>query len=312
MLNGAPLPSSVLALVSTVHLALAALRHHRLPSGKFPAALVPPLVLCASPWLFPTPAEAVVGAVAHLVWFLVCGWMVPTPAPGTRRDARAEVPRSAGVVGAGAAPLGRGGEFVSVPVIAMFEESPSINTIRLARFGTMAAWLDVHIFCGIVGPVLVTFHTSFRFNGAISVAYWSIVLVMLSGFVGRYLYVRIPRSIRGAELSREEIEARMSALAARIDDRLVVRVMGTDVVKWGGRRRARRALVTGGVSAALARDVAATLAERAWLSRRLHRLQRTKRWFAAWHVFHQPLVSVVFAIAVVHVAVVMYLGYSFY
>ena len=66
----------------------------------------------------------------------------------------------------------------------------------------MKTWLEVHIFCGIVGPVLVTFHTSFKFNGIVSVAYWSMVAVVLSGFVGRYLYVRIPRSLRGIELTQ--------------------------------------------------------------------------------------------------------------
>ena len=40
----------------------------------------------------------------------------------------------------------------------------------------------MHLFCGVVGPVLVTFHTSFKFNGLVSVAYWSMVIVMLSGF----------------------------------------------------------------------------------------------------------------------------------
>lgn len=28
----------------------------------------------------------------------------------------------------------------------------------LERFGSIGAWIDVHIFCGIVEPVLVTFH----------------------------------------------------------------------------------------------------------------------------------------------------------
>ena len=50
-----------------------------------------------------------------------------------------------------------------------------------ASWGAISTWLDVHIFCGIVGPVLVTFHTSFKFNGLISVAYWSMVAVATSG-----------------------------------------------------------------------------------------------------------------------------------
>ena len=71
----------------------------------------------------------------------------------------------------------------------------------LARVGTTAGWLEVHIFFGIVGPLLVTLHTSFKFNGLISVGYWLMMTVWASGFVGRYLYVRIPKTIRGVELS---------------------------------------------------------------------------------------------------------------
>src|SRR5512138_3846446 len=50
----------------------------------------------------------------------------------------------------------------------------------LSRLGSMRAWLDVHIFCGIVGPALITFHSALKFNGLISVAYWSMMAVMLS------------------------------------------------------------------------------------------------------------------------------------
>lgn len=85
---------------------------------------------------------------------------------------------------------------------------------RLSKVGRMKGWLEFHIFCGIFGPILITFHTSFKFNGIISVAYWSMVLVVLSGFFGRYLFVRIPKTIRGQELSRAEIEERARAQGA--------------------------------------------------------------------------------------------------
>src|SRR5512140_3528508 len=52
-----------------------------------------------------------------------------------------------------------------------------------SRLGSMKAWLEFHIFCGVFGPILVTIHTSFKFNGLVSVAYWSMILVVLSGFV---------------------------------------------------------------------------------------------------------------------------------
>ena len=83
---------------------------------------------------------------------------------------------------------------------------------RLGRLGKLPHWLEFHIFCGVLGPVLITFHTSFKFNGIVSVAYWSMVLVVASGFVGRYLYVRIPKTIRGTEVTLEEVGERSREL----------------------------------------------------------------------------------------------------
>ena len=76
----------------------------------------------------------------------------------------------------------------------------------MRNLGSLRLWLEAHIFCGIVGPVLVTFHTAFKFNGLVSVAYWSMIAVALSGFVGRYLYVRIPAAHPGRRvLPRREV-----------------------------------------------------------------------------------------------------------
>ncbi|MFI5181068.1 MAG: hypothetical protein ACHQPI_06735 [Thermoanaerobaculia bacterium] len=158
----------------------------------------------------------------------------------------------------------------------------------LARRGSQRRWLDFHIFCGIVGPALITLHTSFKFNGLISVAYWSMVLVVLSGYVGRYLYVRIPRSILGVELSLDEIQE-------RIDDL---------------RRRADAAAIAAGWSSPLVEEISVLNAERELLIRRKKSLAKTKKLFDLWHVFHKPLVYVMFAIAASHVALALYMGYS--
>lgn len=152
----------------------------------------------------------------------------------------------------------------------------------LSRAGRLPQWLEAHIFCGVFGPILVTYHTSFKFNGLVSVAYWSMALVMLSGFVGRYLYVRIPKTIRGEELSRAELDAR----AAELDTELA------------------------GLNAPEAARVRRKVAkERAVLLRRIARLEKTRRLFQLWHVFHRPLVWVMFLVFFIHLGVAVYFGY---
>lgn len=218
--------------------------------------------------------------------------------------------RPSGAIGK---PLGIAGmAMMTVPVIYAVRKRWS----RVANLGSLKRWLDVHIFCGTVGPVLVTFHTAMKFNGIISVAYWSMVSVMLSGFVGRYLYVRIPRSIRGVELSYAEIEAQAAAMMTEVAAAGVPVAELNNLAPAGGlfARRARAAAVRRLVSEGLDHDrasrVVALAFDRAVLLRRLSQLSRTRRWFSMWHVFHLPLVYVMFAIAFIHVAVAIYLGYG--
>lgn len=71
---------------------------------------------------------------------------------------------------------------------------------RRVHFGRLHDWLSVHIFMGIFGPYLVLLHTAWAFSGLAGAAMLMTVLVVISGFVGRYIYTRIPRSADGAEL----------------------------------------------------------------------------------------------------------------
>jgi hypothetical protein len=187
------------------------------------------------------------------------------------------------------------------------------------KLGSMKSWLEFHIFCGLVGPALITLHTSFKFNGLISVAYWSMVLVVLSGFVGRYLFVRIPKTIRGTELSLTEIQERAAELreelaAVGLSADLLRKVHAFEEEEVGHRlrwRRLRRDLRRARVSRTLLDETIRLVRERVALERRIANLARTKKLFELWHVFHKPLVYVMLAIAAVHIGLAIYFGYSF-
>ena len=59
---------------------------------------------------------------------------------------------------------------------------------------TLLAW---HIYAGVLGPILVLLHTGHRFESTLGVALTAMVLiVVLSGFVGRYLMSKIGREIK--------------------------------------------------------------------------------------------------------------------
>lgn len=204
----------------------------------------------------------------------------------------------------------------------------------LRSAGALGGWLEVHLFCGIVGPLLVTFHTAFKFNGIVSAAYWSMITVMLSGFVGRFLYVRIPRSIRGVELTRADLDGRAAELHEEIvreagDETLIheidafeerIALAPTARLSWfdllvgeillGRRLRTfNRALEQRGVPPALRDDITRLATERSLVLRRAAYLHRTKKLFELWHVFHLPLVYLLLVIAAAHIALALYMGY---
>ena len=75
-----------------------------------------------------------------------------------------------------------------------------------SRLGVLKYWLEFHIFLCTLGPVMILFHTSFKFGGIVSVGFWSMAVVWSSGVIGRFIYLQIPRTIEGRELSLREVE----------------------------------------------------------------------------------------------------------
>jgi hypothetical protein len=88
--------------------------------------------------------------------------------------------------------------------------------MRTVRFGRMSLWLRFHIFTGLVGPYMVLLHTSWKFNGLAGVTTLLTVIIVISGFVGRYIYTRIPRTADG-----NVIEGSLSAEALKHARRLM-------------------------------------------------------------------------------------------
>ena len=76
----------------------------------------------------------------------------------------------------------------------------------LSRFGLLKHWLEFHIFMCTLGPIMVLFHTAFKFGGIVAISFWSMVAVFLSGVIGRFIYIQIPRTIEGRELNLNEVK----------------------------------------------------------------------------------------------------------
>jgi hypothetical protein len=85
------------------------------------------------------------------------------------------------------------------------------------NFGPMQTWLRWHVFTGLVGPYLVLLHSGGKFHGLAGVLALVTVFVVVSGFIGRYLYTAVPRTLEGIEAAIPEDQtarARRQSLAA--------------------------------------------------------------------------------------------------
>ena len=71
---------------------------------------------------------------------------------------------------------------------------------RSVKWGRMSTWLQFHIFTGLVGPYMVLLHSSWKFNGIAGVTTLFTVIIVVSGFIGRYIFTRIPRTLDGLEI----------------------------------------------------------------------------------------------------------------
>ena len=88
---------------------------------------------------------------------------------------------------------------------------------RSVKWGRMSNWLQFHIFTGLVGPYMVLLHTSWKFNGIAGVTTLFTMIIVISGFIGRYIFTRIPRTLDGLEiegtLSQEALRQARQLLA---------------------------------------------------------------------------------------------------
>jgi hypothetical protein len=86
----------------------------------------------------------------------------------------------------------------------------------LRWMGSIPAWFDIHMTLGVLGPVLVLFHSNFRTGATNSnVALFCMLTVAGSGVVGRYIYTRLHAHLEGHEDTLEQLKAAGQRMASQ-------------------------------------------------------------------------------------------------
>jgi hypothetical protein len=210
----------------------------------------------------------------------------------------------------------------------------------LAVLGPLKHWFRFHLFAGVVGPLIVLFHSTFRvgsFNAAIALA--SMLLVVASGLVGRVIYRKIHHGLYGSRATLAELQGSLELQLASLRGVLsrlpaVEREIGlfSELVSarphgfwrctmhftslgWKrtlAGRRVHRAIaghteiVGAGDTATNAhlRTLARTLDDTLRAVQRSAQFSTYERLFSLWHVVHVPFLCMLVVTAIVHVVAV--------
>jgi hypothetical protein len=278
------------------------------------------------------PVHTVILALMTLVVGLVMAWVLINASDfyTTPLAERAHHPdyrqfRPAGPIGHG---LGIAGSSMMV-LLLVYSLRKRVRFMR--HWGDLRVWLRYHIFMGVAGPLLVVLHSSFMVKGLVSVSFWSMTAVALSGIFGRYLYQQIPRNMLGEDMAFLTIESKQEEILVELSQNHGLDTEGmNNLEKLAlGRLENHSAplalLILPFVNMTLARqlhtwtigikttDKGETVKlAKFWVlqARRLHLFHLIRDLFHYWHVFHKPFAIIMLLVMLIHVAVALALGYT--
>jgi hypothetical protein len=199
----------------------------------------------------------------------------------------------------------------------------------MRRIGEMRYWFGLHMMLGIFGPLLIIFHSNFQIHSVnAGVALFSMAIVAVSGFIGRYAYRHIHRGLYGSRLTLKEIREELLGAKDEADSKLknypgVIFVlhhfqryalkpnMSLSAKVWRFfslpfRRQIAnyRCIRIVPNKSREGRQVRQMILDYLYSVERAAQFTAFERIFALWHVVHIPLVYMLVATAIWHVVAV--------
>ncbi len=224
-------------------------------------------------------------------------------------------------------------------IMLIYPVRKRVKALRV--LGSVKHWFRAHMMLGVVGPTLIVVHTNFSLgspNGR--VAFFCMIIVALSGYVGRYFYRQIHHGLYGqraslrelkqqslqlkentslASLGFENIGEQLNALEDEIDrpaTSLVNGLIRPFRLTWTTRfikmrlmrdmrtqlnQRAQESRVVKEQQRRLLKTTSRYLSQRLKVSRRILTFRLYERMFSLWHVLHIPLFVVLVITVIIHI-----------
>jgi hypothetical protein len=191
----------------------------------------------------------------------------------------------------------------------------------MSKYLRLKYLLEFHIFLCVLGPILILFHTAFKFGGIVSIAFWSMVAVVLSGVLGRYIYIQIPRTIEGRELSLSEVKNMKIDLTTVLKNKFLLKndlielIVDATNNQYKGTSKPsvkslRKVLKANKLPKNERISILKMIKKEKKLSSKIARLQTMQKLLKYWHVLHMPFALIMLIIVIIHIIVTITLGYK--
>ncbi len=145
-------------------------------------------------------------------------------------------------------------------------------------------------------------------------------VVVLSGVIGRFIYIQIPRSIEGRELSLSEVKNMKTDIAKILgkkyilDTETVQHISNFTEAKYSSTehtlKHLRLTLKKKNIPNLEIKSVLNKVKIEKSLSRKIDRLQKMQQLFKYWHVAHLPFALIMLIIVIIHVIITLAFGYK--
>lgn len=199
-----------------------------------------------------------------------------------------------------------GAALMLVPLAYPFAKRIPFLHARIAPHASMSSLLGVHVYTGIVGPLLALIHTGHKFDSVLGITLTgSMLLVVVSGFAGRYLlrYVSHEMSDKLAMLqtARGDLDSAWGVLEHSPAE---MRGLPKAPLLAAGLASLGFELDSGGPAGQVTRT-AESVADLEYAIR-THEL--FKRWCRRWLVLHIVLSVILYVLLALHIGAGIYFG----
>ncbi len=214
----------------------------------------------------------------------------------------------------------------------------------MRTWGSLRSWFDWHVLAGVIGPLFILMHTASKLDNWVSIAFWSMILTVVSGLLGRYLTTQLEENasvaavetleesrsldelrtqhvgVRAADEWFEEYRTRVQKFERRFKNGAptffgavwsCLWVSWDDLLRGQRIRRLKRALkvaVTGHHARRVRRKATRHALKLALLERRRVLLPRLEPLFRQWKAVHVPMAICLTVIATIHIVLALRAG----